>query len=73
MSDGLTTARAVGALLFGIAAAVLPRMGTAEVLSRAAKGTIVQEAPARDPVKQCPLLKLRNTLLFTTQCIAIVN
>jgi hypothetical protein len=49
MSDGPTTARAVGALLFGIAAAVVPRTGTAEVLSRTAKGTIVQEAPSTRP------------------------
>jgi hypothetical protein len=49
MRDSLTTVSAVGALLFGIAAAVVPRMVTAEVLSRAAKGTIVQEAPSTRP------------------------
>ena len=49
MSHGSTTACAIGALLIGIAAVLAPRMGTAGVLSRAARGTIVQEAPSTQP------------------------
>jgi hypothetical protein len=36
-------------ILIGIAAVVVLRMGIAEVLSRAAKGTFVQEAPSTQP------------------------
>jgi hypothetical protein len=45
MSHGSITASAVGALLFGILAGVLLRVGTTKVT----KGTIVQEAPSTQP------------------------
>src|SRR5215469_8310613 len=49
MGDSLTTACAFGALLFGITAVMVPRVGNAEVFSPAAKGTIVQNAPTTRP------------------------
>jgi hypothetical protein len=49
MSDDSITARAVGALLFGISAVVVPRMGTAEVLSQVTKRAVVQKAPSMQP------------------------
>ena len=49
MSHDSTAACAVGALLFGVAGVLVPCLGTSQVFSGAAKGTIVQEAPSTQP------------------------